>query len=155
MLAIEVELESSTPEMRVYACWHPTRGASGNNNRAALGQPFDRPRSVWNRYHGIRPLARRAFWWPHAQIGSIREGAELVVASRDEAAIRVGIDGWRLVDEVPAKDTGLGFFAARLDKAGLKAGQQLEFTIRRNTGEWIGRNFSVAIQQPAPGEPVS
>lgn len=121
----------------------------------ALGQPFDRPHLVWNRYQGIRPLARSAFWWPHAQIGSIREGAELVVASRDEAAIRVGIDGWRLVDEVPAKDTGLGFFAARLDTAGLKAGQQLEFTIRWNTGEWIGRNFSVAIEQPAPREPVS
>ncbi len=121
----------------------------------ALGQPFDRPHLVWNRYQGIRPLARSAFWWPHAQIGSIREGAELVVASRDEAAIRVGIDGWRLVDEVPAKDTGLGFFAARLDTARLKAGQQLEFTIRWNTGEWIGRNFSVAIEQPAPREPVS
>ncbi len=81
-------------------------------------------------------------------------GAELVVALRDEGTIRVGIDGWRLVDEVPAKDTSLGFFAARLDTARLKAGQQLEFTIRRKTGEWIGRNFLVRIE-PLPGDPVS
>lgn len=111
----------------------------------AAGQPFDRLRSVWKRYQGIRPLARSAFWWLHAQIGGIRAGTELIIALKQRGTVRYGTDGWDRIREMEAEDTGLDFFAARLDTSKLNAGQQLEFTIRWGTGEWIGRDFAVTI----------
>src|SRR3954449_8715187 len=38
-----------------------------------IERPFDRPRAMWQRYRGRRPVATHAFWWPHAPIGAMRE----------------------------------------------------------------------------------
>jgi glucoamylase len=111
-----------------------------------LGRPFDRPAAVWNRYKGVRPVARSAFWWLHARINSFPNGRSLVIALTQRGAVRYGIDGWRVMGEVPAEDSGLGFFAARLDTTTLASGQQLEFTIRWDTGEWIGQDFSIRVE---------
>ena len=45
-----------------------------------INRPFDRPRAMWQRYRGRRPVAAHAFWWPHAPIGAMRAGARLAVA---------------------------------------------------------------------------
>ena len=37
-----------------------------------LGQPVDRPRTVWRRYRARRPTARHAFWWLHAPANGSR-----------------------------------------------------------------------------------
>lgn len=110
-----------------------------------LGRPFDRPDAVWKRYQGIPLRAYSAFWWLHAQIGGIRAGSELIIGLCQQGTVRYGFDGWRLIDEVLAQETGLGFFAARLDLTRLQAGQQIDFTIRWHTGDWIGRDFSIAV----------
>jgi hypothetical protein len=79
---------------------------------------------VRNRYKGVRPTARSAFWWLHAQISSFPSGRSLVIALTQRDVVRYGIDGSRVIGEVPAEDTGLGFFAASLDTTTLKPGQQ-------------------------------
>jgi glucoamylase len=44
------------------------------------GHPIDRPRAVWRRYRGRRPVGHHAFWWPHAPISGFPAGARLAVA---------------------------------------------------------------------------
>jgi glucoamylase len=46
-----------------------------------INRPFDRPRAMWQRYRARRPIATHAFWWPHAPIGAMREGAILAIAA--------------------------------------------------------------------------
>jgi glucoamylase len=117
-----------------------------------IGHPFGRPRAAWQRYHGQRPVAEYAFWWPHAAIGSMPVGARLVVALPEACTVRWGINGWNSVTDTPPVDTGLGFYATALDTTGLPAGTAIDFTWRGQDGEWAGRNWRVeviAAPQPA------
>ncbi len=64
-----------------------------------------------------------------------------------------GHDGWRSVQDVATVGTGLGFYAATLDTSALPAGTQVDFTWRRqDTGEWTGRDDTVAVVPSAPQE---
>jgi glucoamylase len=120
----------------------------------ALGEPFDRPQAVWSRYKGQRRSARCAFWWLHARIGSFPAGSALVIALPRPGIVRYGIDCWRIIAEADTEDTNLGFYAACLDTAALKPGQNVEFTIRWNEDDWIGEDFGVQIiEAPHPDEP--
>ena len=91
-----------------------------------LGWPCDRPGAVWQRYHGHRPVARRAFWSPKAPIGETPPGSRLVVALPRPATVR-----WTCADrpeaEVMTEETGLGFHAAELDTSDLPVGCQIAF----------------------------
>ena len=58
------------------------------------GHPIDRPRAVWQRYRGRRPLARHAFWWPHAPISGLPTGARLALRCRGRpSCIGAATDG--------------------------------------------------------------
>jgi glucoamylase len=112
-----------------------------------IGRPFDRPRAMWQRYRGRRPVAEHAFWWPHAPIGAMREGAKLAVALPFPAAVRWGRDGWRQSAEVAGVDSGLGFHVVVLDTAALPPGSRIDLTWRRqDSGEWAGRDFAVRVR---------
>jgi glucoamylase len=112
-----------------------------------INRPFDRPRAVWQRHRGRRPVAAHAFWWPHAPIGAMREGAKLAVALPVAAALRWGYDGWQQSAETASVDTGLGVHVAVLDTTALPPGSRVEFTWRgQDNGEWIGRDFAVRIR---------
>jgi glucoamylase len=116
-----------------------------------LGYPLDRPRAVWQRYRGRRPVARHAFWWAHAPIREMPAGARLAVALPRPAIVHWGHDGWREAADRPTEETGLGFHAASLDTAGLAAGAAVEFTWRwQDDGVWQGRDYAVAVA-PACG----
>jgi glucoamylase len=115
----------------------------------AHGHSFDRPRAVWERYRGRRLPARRAFWWLHAPISRFRADAQLVIALSRPGTVRWGRDGWRDIAEVPAEDTGLGFWAAPLATAGLGVGTAVDFTIRWTTGEWCGTDWRVTAEKSA------
>ena len=54
-----------------------------------LGHPVDRPRAVWRRYQGRRPVARHAFWWPHAPIKdcAVRRTARCRIAEPGASAL--------------------------------------------------------------------
>ena len=116
-----------------------------------IGHPYDRPRSVWQRYRGCRPVAQYAFWWPHAPIGAMPAGARLAVALPVPAVVHWGRDGWQAIEDTPSTDTGLGFHVAVLETAALPAGAQVDLTWRRqDTGAWAGHDATVRINPAAP-----
>lgn len=110
-----------------------------------LGYPFDRPQAARERYKGAAPSASTAFWWLHARIRRFAAGSRVVVALPQPGTVRCGIDGWRVVTETSAEDTGLGFYAATLDTFRLSGGQQVNFTIRWASGDWIGADFNLQV----------
>ena len=118
-----------------------------------IGRPLDRPTAVWRRYGGRRPIARHAFWWPHAPIASFAAGAGLALALDMPAILHWGHDGWREVQDVPTTDTGLGFHVAALDTGALAPGTRVDFTWRnQETGEWRGRDEAVEVMRPPTRE---
>jgi glucoamylase len=118
-----------------------------------LGYPIDRPRATWLRYHGRRCSAKNAFWFPHAAITSIPSGARLVIGLPAPALVRWGVDGWNDVSDQPTEESGLGFFPAILNTATLQPGQRVEFTVRWESGGWLGRDISLIVRQPSEDEP--
>jgi glucoamylase len=111
-----------------------------------LGRPVDRPSAVWRRYQGRRPVARRAFWFPHAPIGEIASGSRLVVALPRSALIRWSVDGGRAESETATADTGLGFHAAELDTTSAAPGGQIGVGWTwRDGGAAATAGFDVAV----------
>jgi glucoamylase len=111
-----------------------------------LGHPLDRPRAVWQRYRGKRPVARHAFWWPHAPIDGFHAGARLAVALPRPAVVRWSRDGWQHAADTPTQDSGLGFYLAVIEAANLPEGARVDFTWAwQPDGGWQGENYSVAV----------
>jgi glucoamylase len=109
-----------------------------------LGHPVDRPRSVWQRYHGRRPTARYAFWWPHAPIREFHAGIRLAVALPRPAKVHWGHGGWRNTMDEPTHASGLGFHVAVLDVSVLSPGERIEFTWQwQESGVWHGHDYQV------------
>jgi glucoamylase len=112
----------------------------------ARQQPIDRPQSVWQRYAGRRPVTERAFWFPHAPIGSMPAGTTLVVGLYDAAVVRWAVNSWDSPANVATRESGLGIHVVDLDTRRLKAGERILFTFRVAAGDqWAGADFEVAI----------
>lgn len=119
-----------------------------------LGRPYDRPAATWQRYQGLRPRLRHAFWLPQAPVRAITSGETLFIATSEPSAVHWGIDGWQRTQDVPTLDTGLGLHLARLDTQGLRPGQQIDFTLRRlDSAAWEGRDYSVKVEPASLAEP--
>jgi glucoamylase len=111
-----------------------------------LGYPFDRPQAAWRRYAGRCPQAKRAVWLAHAPIDRIDPGAALIIAVPRSARIHWGMNGWQNIRDDDAKDLGLGLYGIELVAAALRGASSVEFTLQwRDTGDWIGRDFHIAI----------
>ncbi len=110
-----------------------------------LGHPFDRSQAVWERYQGKAPLAKTAFWWPHARIRHFAIGSRVVIALPEPGVVHWGTNGWQAITETAAEETGLGFYAATLNTSGIKTGEQMNFTIRWDNGDWIGADFRLEV----------
>jgi glucoamylase len=114
-----------------------------------IGHPVDRPRAVWRRYQGRRPLARHAFWWPHAPIKTVPAGARLAIALPSPALVRWGTDGWQQIADVPTDDSGLGFHVAALDLDHAAPGAGINFTWQwQDSHTWLGRDHAITIVPP-------
>jgi glucoamylase len=110
-----------------------------------LGHPVDRPRAVWRRYQGRRPIARHAFWWPHAPIRTFQACSRLAIALPRPAIVHWGNAGWQNISDEPTHDSGLGFHVASLDVAGLPPKARVEFTWRwQDTDGWHGQDYELA-----------
>lgn len=111
-----------------------------------LGHPFDRPTSVWRRYGGRRPEAKRAIWCLHAPIGSIKHAIALIIALPRAAHIHWGINGWQHIADDETQNTGLGLHSLELDAAVLSQAHQIDFTFQwRDTQDWVGKDYHVAV----------
>jgi glucoamylase len=114
-----------------------------------LGQPVDRPRTVWRRYRARRPTARHAFWGLHAPVDSVHAGERLAIALPRPGIVHWGREGWREVADEPTRDSGLGFQIAALEVGRLPPGERVEFTWRwQETGAWQGRDYTVVVLPP-------
>ncbi len=121
-----------------------------------INRPFDRPRAVWQRYRGRRPVAEYAFWWQHAPIGAMAAGARLAIALLEPAVVRWGRDGWQTIEESATSDTGLGFHVAVLATQTLPPASRVDFTWRREPqGEWAGRDIAVQILSTESAAPIA
>ena len=118
-----------------------------------INRPFDRPRAMWQRYRGRRPVATHAFWWPHAPIGAMRAGAKLAVAlpfpgGRALGPRRLAADRRdrqrRQQSRVPCRRSRHG---------ALPPGSRVDFTWRRqDDGEWAGaRSLRLGSRSRAGG----
>ena len=79
----------------------------------AIGRPFDRPESVWKRYHGQRPVTDFAAWSLNAPLTRLPAGLTLRIYLSRPATIR-----WRTPNDDDFHQTetvsaGLGFHAIR------------------------------------------
>jgi glucoamylase len=111
-----------------------------------LGYPVDRPSAVWARYAGRRPEAAKAIWCLHAPIARILRERALLIALPAPALVHWSVDGWQTVHDTETGDTELGLHAVELDAALFGDARQIDFTLRwRDSGNWAGKNFQVAI----------
>jgi len=111
------------------------------------GHPIDRPRAVWQRYRGRRPVARHAFWWPDAAITVLPVGALLAVTLPLPALVHWGRNGWQDTADVPTSDSGLGFHVAVLKVSRLAAGTRIDFTWQwQNSRDWHNRDYAVLVE---------
>jgi glucoamylase len=117
-----------------------------------LGHPVDRPRAVWQRYRGRRPVPRYAFWWPHAPIAGVPAGAFLAVALPRPALVHWGRNGWHDVADMATVDSGLGFHVAALEVSRLIPGVRIDFTWQwRDSGEWRHHDYTVVVEPVETG----
>jgi glucoamylase len=111
-----------------------------------LGYPFDRPEAVWRRYGGSRPAPKRVVWCLQAPIGRIARGMALVIAVPRAARVHWGVDGWQNIADGDTRNIGLGLQGIELDAAALLNVTAVNFTFRwRDTGDWFGRDFLIAV----------
>jgi glucoamylase len=112
----------------------------------ALGRPFDRPEAVWKRYGGKRSTPSRAIWCEHAAITGVRAGMSLLLALREPAIVRHGLDGWRGIVEEPTSPNSLGVHVLSIDTSSLVPGRHLDFTFRYMPGDrWVGQDYHIGV----------
>ncbi|MBV8496757.1 MAG: glycosyl hydrolase, partial [Gammaproteobacteria bacterium] len=114
----------------------------------ALGRPFDRPESVWQRYRGERPPLKRVIWCEQAPAPEVPEGAHLTIALKQPGTVRWGIDGWQGVREQRTSPNSLGLEVLDIDIARLTAGGNIDLTFNSPAG-WVGRDFRVCVAAKA------
>ena len=111
-----------------------------------LGYPVDRPAATWARYHGERPRIDYDIWGPNYRPRRLRAGNLLTIALDAPARVHWGLDGWKQVQEIDTRDTGLDLHVVDLPLAGLTPGQTLQFTFRwRESDAWEGRDYEIAV----------
>jgi glucoamylase len=111
-----------------------------------LGYPFDRPAALWKRYSGHRPEDKHAIWCPHAPIGRVAPGVDLIIAIPCPARIHWGVDGWQNVADACTRDTGLGLHVLDLDAASIGCSRAIDFTFQWLDSEmWVGEDFRIAV----------
>jgi glucoamylase len=110
----------------------------------SLKRPFDRPESVWERYHGLRPALTRIIWTEQAPVGELSEGALLTIALREEGVVRWGLDGWQQVREEATTSNSLGLHLVNVDTTHLAAGRYIDLTYR-GAAQWVGRDFRILV----------
>jgi len=109
--------------------------------------PIDRPKPVWDRYQGQRPIAKIGFWLQQAPISKLHTGMKLYIGLHQPSLVRWGINNWQSIRNISTWDSGIGLHIAEIDTSRLPAGESIEFTYRRNhDGVWAGGNFQVTMR---------
>jgi glucoamylase len=111
-----------------------------------LGRPVDRPSATWARYGGVRPKVDHRIWGPNDRPQRLRAGDGLSIALKGPACVHWGANGWKNIQDIDTRDTGLGVHVADIRMTGLGAGDTVQFTFRwRDTNAWEGRDYEVRL----------
>jgi glucoamylase len=117
----------------------------------ALGRPVDRPKATWARYRGIRPEIDYTIWGPVYRPKQNLAGHAMYVALKAPARIHFGINGWKEIQDIDTKDTGLGIHIAKLPVKRLKDGDSFQFTFYwLEPQAWEGQDYWVSVREPTP-----
>jgi glucoamylase len=111
------------------------------------GRVFDQPPQTVQRYlvEGKRD-SPYAGWRFNNKLRTMDAGKILRVITLAPARVHWGVDTWCAVQDVVAKDTGLGVYFADLDTQALPAGSSVEFTFFwPDVDRWEGTDFSVGV----------
>ncbi len=110
------------------------------------GAPIDRPKPVWERYHGNRPEVRWAAWRFNQQIRSISAGKLLRVEVRAAARVHWSAGEQAEWQDSETRDTGLGIHLVDLPTDTLEPGATIKFTFFwRDSQCWEGKDFAVQV----------
>ncbi len=93
------------------------------------GKVFDMPRQTYQRYVIEKTNSKYCLWRSNAMCQTIAVGKTLRVEVPDSTAIEWSADGWRTIQKLDARATGLGSFYADLATDRLPAGTTIRFRI--------------------------
>lgn len=111
-----------------------------------LGHPFDRPRAVWQRYAGVRPVAHTWVWTIKAPIISMPVGKTLLLLFEHPVTLHWGLDGWQQIRDEQSRDVGLGLHGVRLHAKQLAGRSSVEFTwCWREKGHWVEKDYRIEV----------
>jgi glucoamylase len=111
------------------------------------GKIFDQPPQTVQRYRIDKLKARHWEWRFNNKCRIVPKGKTLRIAVQAPAIIHWSKDGWQTVQDLPAKNTGLGIYIADLPTHLLDAGHTVVFTIFwQDAQRWENVDFSVNIQ---------
>ncbi|GHA21659.1 glucan 1,4-alpha-glucosidase [Devosia pacifica] len=111
----------------------------------ATGQPAELFDLIAKRYGGKRPSAATWHWRETSPFDSIASGRNISIEANRDFALRFGFDGWQDVGEREAVANSFGVHRIVFTASELADHKVLNFTFRSNTGEWRGKDFSIAI----------
>jgi glucoamylase len=75
----------------------------------------------------------------------------MYVALKAPARIHFGINGWKEIQDIDTKDTGLGIHIAKLPVKRLKDGDSFQFTFYwLEPQAWEGQDYWVSVREPTP-----
>lgn len=111
------------------------------------GKIFDQPPQTVQRYRVEQRKAAHWEWRFNNKCRVVPKGKILRLAVQAPAIVHWSNDGWQTVNDLPAKDTGLGIYVADLPTNTMDAGHTLVFTFFwPDAQHWEGTDFSVNIQ---------
>ena len=112
------------------------------------GEPIDRPKPVWERYHGERPDVPWVSWRFNQQIHSIPKDKLLRIELRAAARVHWSHDGQSGWIDAETSYTGLGIHLVDLPTAELRDGTMVAFTFFWLESErWEGKDFTIQVDQ--------
>jgi glucoamylase len=111
------------------------------------GRVFDRPDDTWERYVDGSAPSDLALWRFDHQPNALLAGLRLHIEVMAPAVVHFTIDGWRTVENVSTRDTGLEFHTVDLPTSKIEVGSRLSFTFRwpEAGNRWEGKDFELEV----------
>jgi glucoamylase len=110
------------------------------------GRVFDLPPQTVQRYVKEKTLSPRMVWRFNHKIRSMPPGKILRIETLAPAVVHWSADDWKTVQDVTARDVGLGIHSADLVTQAISRGQEVKFTFYwPDADHWEGANFIVRV----------
>jgi glucoamylase len=110
------------------------------------GRVFDMPPQTVQRYLTDKTVSPRMIWRFNHKLRSMSSGKMLRIETLGPAVVHWSGDDWKTVQDVTARETGLGMYLADLATASLPEGQNVKFTFYwPDADHWQGADFAVHI----------